>query len=931
MTNPIRQLAIVAVLLLLVAADVAVAQPAAPTLNPITATAGNPRAISGSTTQSGTLRIYVNNDLLRSVSVGAGAFSTGAPLMDGSNDVRVTLFAAGQESASSATRSTSLALAPCTIGGTITTDRVLTRGSTGACQVSANTVVGGSARLWIQPGVELFGGSLQIDSSVWSRGKANNTIVFHTPVTIAGAGSALSPNLVEYTLVESGGSGLTFKDSAAGQVRYSTFQSSNYGILVNCACSGLQIGPGNWFRKNTNGIKLTSDVGGGQLGQFGPNPTITGNGFFQNAQGALVAGQYHSLYSSVTVNATDNWWGSSDPAYIDAVIQDRVGIDPQYQPYYATVNWSGYKTANVARPHFINGGHISQYSAGPREYGAGNYVFQGDQSFNDSVAMDDVLLEAGVNISAMANARWRVRGRVVAQGTSTLPVVISGATHTQGFWRGFLTEAISGNRGTVDLTHADIRDAVAGVDYTNGLGTVTNSKFINNSTGIVVRAYSSPNLSNGNEFSANVRGVEVLGNGVAAANPLPVLNNNMFFNNSAYNLYVATFGSASSVTLQARDSWWGSGALSAIEPTIYHRPDSPSTSPLVDYTGFRGSIGGPPAVSISEVVASPWQVLPGSQNANISFRVNGATTVTATVVTPGDCGIADTCGQPYPACTPVRTITQSFPSAGTYSIQWDGRDNQVPAQLVTGSGFRVELSGTDGASSFTYPTEANSTFVPLGVNLNQIFYFATPGDNGVGFNAFENAPLKIDIPRPGSLGAATPVAVRAYKDTPAPFTWLLADVTTLPRLYMFSGWFSAGGFFSTGHIHECNHFYAPNLVGVSQLTGVVSPLFVVKPNGPYLEASYEQVSAIEVGVLQAGTATVKILPPGTNDFDSASAHVVFDGPVSAGSYRFEYEHLVAADPNMARYSTAGTYSFVVRVRNAAGATSIYRGSLNVYR
>ena len=79
-------------------------------------------------------------------------------------------------------------------------------------------------------------------------------------------------------------------------------------------------------------------------------------------------------------------------------------------------------------------------------------------------------------------------------------------------------------------------------------------------------------------------------------NPQPVVNGNSIYSNTGYNYYAQSYFNAASVVLDASGNWWGSTDLSTIASKIYDYTNSPTNSPVVQFTPILDSAGGVPVV-----------------------------------------------------------------------------------------------------------------------------------------------------------------------------------------------------------------------------------------------------------------------------------------------------------------------------------------------
>lgn len=263
-------------------------------------------------------------------------------------------------------------------------------------------------------------------------------------------------------------------------------------------------------------------------------------------------------------------------------------------------------------------------------------------------------LKAGTVLKFESGVRLQVDGTLKVEGTEATPVTFTSnsASPAAGDWSGI---RINGGATDVVIDHAVIEYAVNGILFnTNGTGAVRDSilrhnqvgayfntvstgtlthNLIHDSThGVLVRAQATPQITNGNEITANQHGIYALGDDDAANNPRPVVTGNSLHDNTGYHYRTDRFGAPATATLNATGNWWGTTDPIAIAAKIYDYHDNPSVAPTVDFSDYLDGPDGNPVPNTAPdiVINSP---------ANDSGFVTGVTvtfTASATDTEDGD-------------------------------------------------------------------------------------------------------------------------------------------------------------------------------------------------------------------------------------------------------------------------------------------------------
>ncbi|MCP3671886.1 MAG: hypothetical protein GY814_15935, partial [Gammaproteobacteria bacterium] len=141
---------------------------------------------------------------------------------------------------------------------------------------------------------------------------------------------------------------ITGGDSAV-TITDSTLTDNRYGFYMNASGTAPTI-TGSTLTANQYGVYL---YGRTSNDQESPKPVIMGNSIYDNTSHNYYT-QYYANAANTVLNATGNWWGSSDPSVIAAKIYDYTGSsDHSSSP---VVNFGGYLNGD--------GGTSSEIGAG---------------------------------------------------------------------------------------------------------------------------------------------------------------------------------------------------------------------------------------------------------------------------------------------------------------------------------------------------------------------------------------------------------------------------------------------------------------------------------------------------------------------------------------------------------------------------------------
>jgi len=458
--------------------------------------------------------------------------------------------------------------------------------------------------------------------------------------------------------------GLSY-DNAGGSIEhnvinrnYDTTGIYSYGIRLNEASPHIA---GNTVQANLYGIYIPNDsspvingmnvITGNRYGLYvygnnsqedhNPRPVVNENNIYNNVNSAGTSTRNYyttgSFYEgeTLTLDATNNWWGTNVPDEINASIRDRndVGSLPfvNYIPF-----WDGAGGGEPADDYLIGPIDTSQPLSSGIYQVIGDIVVQEGETWT---------INPGAELVFLADYSFTVNGAVQMNGTNEQRVIIRSADGELGDWSGIEITELSNGTSVIDNaviqnaeigvrvvgTNADIRNcdivrySATGISYEsnanrslradgtisnnlinrqdesgrygNGIYIINSSPHIQGNTiqgngmGVFVNMDSSPLIDGHNVISENRTGLYLGANHLIAGNdPHPVVTGNDIFNNinqgNPYNVSTTYFFDPS-IPIHAELNWWGTIDPVEIHATIHDsRGLVDSQFPLVNFTPF---------------------------------------------------------------------------------------------------------------------------------------------------------------------------------------------------------------------------------------------------------------------------------------------------------------------------------------------------------
>ncbi|MCW8932075.1 MAG: right-handed parallel beta-helix repeat-containing protein, partial [Gammaproteobacteria bacterium] len=556
------------------------------------------------------------------------------------------------------------------IGGEIDEDTTLQSGV--VYRLISNLTVQNDKTLTIEPGAQFkISGNMKfiIDGSINASGTEDEPIVFSSDNLIpeyndwAGIelSNSVTPSILKHVKIQYANKGVSISDAVL-EIDNSEISNCNYGLYY---LNGLgNISQSNIHDNSSMGIYLTKSsplisgntitnnpIGIKVLNQS--NPLINnGNKITNNDKGIYVYGigdkqndpkpvvNYNSIYNNTnsnmysinfadtmntTLNAKNNWWGTTEILSIAAEIYDYED-NPGSAPYIDFSHFLNDEEGDVVNGEFI-GGQITEnmtlYS-GTDYYVTSSLIVQDDATLT---------IEPGVELKFSKGMSVIVDGQIDAQGTANAPIrFTSESTSPQTEdWLGikitnntkpsilkyvqveYAKTGIQVNDSRLDISYSEINHNTNGLEFINAEGSVLHNKFHHNNNyalslmnttlpitsnifesgnhGIIVNESSNPIITL-NKINANkVNGILVKGLSNIATDPKPVINNNSIYDNPA-GIRVSNFGDQLNTVIDARNNWWGTRDTVEISLRVIDYHDYPLYSPKLDFSGYLHSENG---------------------------------------------------------------------------------------------------------------------------------------------------------------------------------------------------------------------------------------------------------------------------------------------------------------------------------------------------
>ncbi|HED16570.1 MAG TPA: hypothetical protein ENI64_07155, partial [Gammaproteobacteria bacterium] len=770
------------------------------------------------------------------------------------------------------------------LSNTITQDQILT----GNVYVVGKFSVPVGLKLTLQAGAKvriLPGMGITVNGSLQVLGTPANPVIFTSSSSIPVRGewagikiTSTSNNiLIDNAIIQYAVRGVHF-NNANGTLSNSRIQENTYGVYIDGNVTPLL--SSNAIINNTFGIYLQGS--GNDL--TNPQPVITGNDLHGNPSGSLYVNNY-GTGSSLVIDAKGNWWGKATPDNVTDIVYaaNSAAVIDASLPLLAATKGVQVTGITLTEAYFSPNGDTVKDAT----------VFSATLSAAASWTVDvnDINAQtvrsftgSGISVSASWDglnniATLQPDGRY----TFVLSTTLAGQTNLTGYYSTELDNTVPVSVIS-NLPNGSIFQNVASQQV---VGSAYDQNFTNfeleYGTGTSPTVYTT--ISG---IQTVVRNLQALGTLMLLnpdGTPVPIMTNGQ------YTVRLRVTDAAGNVGIQTR-------------------------LVTIDNLAF------------SNVIQTTDNFNPGlGQSLGYTFDLNLPGTVTLDVY-PEQAGTSG---------TPIRTITVTYTAAGTYSLTWDGRDDN--GVLAPDEAYVIVLTASDGTRLGVYqpvPPAAKTTLPPTLMSTTA--------------NAFSNTNWTTDVvvPSTGRVQLALQLGgVWTYPDGAGLI--LTAGTHTL----QWDGRDPATGKAYTGTFKVQVYFisFSNSTVQITGGAPVISGAATnieVKSDPYTVYLSYGQFTKFRYNLDRAATVTIKLLPPGIYNPSDAKAITVISNVSQAAGDHVEVswsgvdtndatgKTLLIGDyapaiPNPAQGSAEGAYTFVIQATSTAGVTTTKRGTLSVYR
>jgi len=593
-----------------------------------------------------------------------------------------------------------------------------------------------------------------------------------------------------------------------------------------------------------------------------PAPQISGSNLFNNGEYDLYACNFGDPAIS-TVTAAQNWWGTTDDAQIQTHIHDQ--LDDADAP---VVDYSALAGETVGLP-VVYGMALEAYFS-PNADGV-----------KDSLAITADLTRTCDWEIRIQNAEKEVintyngTGNSISQiwdGTDSLDVVVADGIYLIRILAADPTDSSLARHQKTEvdntLPQAVLTDPAQGnilFNQTSIVGTASDSNFVQ-----YVLEYSpstTPDLWSSIGLASDTAVIEDL---LQTWITNDTDTDQVFLENGTYNLRLQVEDRAGNVGVHRI----------AVDLNNLYVAEVTNETPIFD-------------VSVGE-------------KARVCFGLNQAAAVTLKVYPERD-GINS---------PPVRTVTQTFTTAGSHCIEWDGKNENGNLVLDDAYVFVLEASSGEITDGFIQTEDPHSV----------------PGTGNIDpkYDPYSNDPFQMTytLPEPARLTmTATPLGSSAFTVI-AGRPYLAGDLEII-----WDGRYPNGGIITVGSIVAFsavslrpNHFI---------MTGNSPAVSSIQSDPFRIYISYGEYTKLNYTLNHEAYITIKLLPPGVSDYHDPAAILVQDRLLQTiGDYEMVWDGLDPADANgrTSLMGDDGAYNVGIQARNPVTLeTTIYYGAVNLLR
>ncbi|MCP4490583.1 MAG: hypothetical protein GY820_25200, partial [Gammaproteobacteria bacterium] len=683
-------------------------------------------------------------------------------------------------------------------------------------------------------------------------------------------GGTISTNLIESTGYSATGIRI---ETASPLIEDNRVHGNLYGVYV--AGASLPLLTGNLVTDNQHGIYLA----GSGNDATSPNPVISGNDIYGNLGSQLTVDGY-GLSSAITIDVTGNWWGTETPIEgVDIILNNSPS---------GLVNASAALTAGV------------------------------------NTALSMALMASELYFSPNADS----------QQDST---VFTATLNTPESWvlgiydRAGLVNTFSGSGATVSVSwNGDDSSTMTLGDgfYTARLyaGDVINGSLMASTTVLIDNTYPVASLDSPSAGIAIKSGevLDVLGTAI----DIYYTQHSVEYRREGESVWTPVTNTTVGSVANASLGQWLIGSLDgSVTPPTDGNYDLRLT--VADLAGNRTQLEVPFSLALVGITNVSRQVLNSTSGDGINqtafspvegeiMQINFTLSVGATV----DLHITPELGGEI-----LRSISQTYAGAGSYSLAWDGKDDQ--GSYVDDEAYEYTLvASTPGGSTATYDP---------GATTSPSFNFVRDLQIDPASNDYYKAVYTLSAPGRVYLGFS-------YSQG----TYYLANGTPLPAgsgtligdMRSASGEILYDSFRRNVTTASSLPVNAVILEGTQPKLSGAAPYIEIKSDPYRVFHSYDQVSQISYQLDQDAFITFKMLPPGVYDETSASVVTLIDNVLTSSVdgggeplvHGVQWSGYETGDPGRILVSSEGVGSFWIRATSAVtGKSTEYRGSLQMYQ
>ncbi len=577
-----------------------------------------------------------------------------------------------------------------TMRGNLTMDDGSEFIASGGSTISGNMVMNPGSRY-----VSSFPTCLSVTGQLTAVGTTDNPIIF------------TSAKGVNYSTAGDWG-GLCVDDGGNIEMEYAEITYANQALYFTAGSAGTI--HNSTITNNRAGLQLRGD----NVNVLkNPNVIVTHNNIYNNQpQNANFYTNFIAFLfadaSSVILNATDNWWGSTDAdqvvsaishyesstPYIDvrSILNSKNGVRHDIKIWHSRLLVPN--TVLTGKVTIGSRSRVAGFTIKPGETLtlAANSVLtlsQNDLAVNNSLIVDgdltmqqdsylmnngdgsvvvngSMLMQQGSGISFNdSNATLTINGNLTAAGMLTNRVKFTSRIKSGTKWAGIVVN----DGGNADIDYGLVEHARRGIRFWMlSSGTISNTIFSDNEYGLYINGAANLIISS-NTIVDNVYGIYL--KNYLGSNPNPSITNNDIYENG-YNLTLD--GINSTTPLNISGNWWGTSNVTSIRSTIREVNSDQTVLVLLDAVASQAyNVLVPINLSLSQSSISP-KISLGSQD-DTRLTASFYQAANWQVELKNDAGV------------PVKT----YSSTGyAIDITWDGKD--AAAQFVPDGIYSVVLS-----------------------------------------------------------------------------------------------------------------------------------------------------------------------------------------------------------------------------------------------